>query len=463
MAATPQRPLAAGSARSHEAILTSPIGRTLFQLAWPITIANFVTDLATTVSAYWISRMVGTGGLAVIGLLLPLNALDRIMKGLSVGTEVLIAHSVGRGDGEGVHVLANGAYLTGTLTLVVVAGGLIAMDPLVSVLAGDLPVASTLASYLLFWLLVYPFVTSVYTFNAAVGGSGWTRLALWRQVVLLASTAAIVPLCIRLVGGIGGAPVASAVCSILLSLTMWRALRQRRGELALGDWDRRAARLDLAVWKRIADVAIAPALAHAAEFASLFLLVKFVAGTGKGAAAAFHLSILIFLLGAGLCRAVASAGATMIAQNYGARNVARVRHSFRAGALYSLAAGLVLMLAMGLLRPIVALLSDDPAVVDGTTRVLAVLRFGILPLAMFQMLRESFNAVAKNKLSNAVLVAFSVFTVIVAYLLPLPALEAAAWSLVLTNLLKVLGLALLYRSRFAAPLAAAAAPAVTSE
>jgi Na+-driven multidrug efflux pump len=446
-----ERKARAGGPRSGEAILEGPILATLIGLAWPMLASTLLGQLVDLVSMFWAGRLIGTNAIALVALLGPLfTALMHLITAIPVGVQVLVARSVGKGDGEAPAILVNGAYLVLAVSLVVTVAGLALLGPLSRTLAGDLDLAADLRAYLVPWCLFYPVPGLAMVISYGVAAGGWTRFGLLQTALTLGLVAMLLPLCISGLGfGLAGMAIADGVTDgILLALT-WAALRRYREELRLGAWTREAYRAVTGLWRRIVAVGLPPQLARSADFIAQVVFIRIVVGDGETAVAAYGVAMVLFLLPASFTLTLGGAAGIMIGHNVGAARPDRARECLRLCLLLGVAtATATMLLSVFIARPAVSLLTDDPAVVDQAVLALDRLRFALPAVAVMQGLLRAYTAVGKNKMASALSSAVTGAAIAIAYLHPGTGLEAVTAALVISLYAKAGLLATLYRGSF---------------
>ena len=442
----------AGGPRSRDAIMSGPILATLVGLAWPMLAATFLGQLVDLVSMFWAGKLIGTGAIALVSLLGPLfTALLHLVSAVPVGVQVLVATSVGKGDGESPAIIVNGAYLVLAITLAITAVGLTQLGPISAALAGDLDLAAELERYLVPWCLFYPVPALAMVISYGVAAGGWTRFGLLQTFMTLALVTVLLPFFIAGCDlGLAGMAVADGVSDTVLLLFTWAALRRYRDDLlGLGEWRREAYRVTGRIWRRILAVGLPPQLVRSADFVAQVVFVRIVIGDGEVATAAYGVAMLLFLFPGSVTLALGNAAGIMIGHNAGAANAERARASLRLALISGVGfATAIALLSVLVTRPLVGLLTDDPAVVAEAVATLDLLRFALPPLAVMQCLLRAYTAVGRNKLASALSSGVTAASIAVAYLHPGSGLEAVVTALLVSTYGKAALLAAIYRGSF---------------
>ena len=449
----------AGGPRSRDAILGGPLLSTLVGLAWPMLAATLLGQLVDFVSMFWAGRLIGTGAIALVSLLSPLfTALLHLVSAIPVGVQVLVARSVGKGDGESPAIIMNGLYLVLAVTLTVTVVGLAGLGPISAALAGDLHLAGDLERYLVPWCLFYPVPGLAMVVSYGVAAGGWTRFGLLQTAMNLALGAMLMPLFIAACGlGLAGMAVADGVADTVLLIFTWAALRRYRDDLlGLGEWRREAYRVAGRLWRRIVAVGLPPQLVRSIDFAAQVVFIRIVVGDGETAVAGYGVAMMLFLFPGSVTLALASAAGIMIGHNAGGARPERARAALRLAILAGVAtAGAVVLLSLFLTRPLVSLVTDDPAVLAQAVVILELLRFALPPLAVMQCLLRAYTAVGKNKLASALSSGVTAASMAIAYLHPGTGVESVVTALLFSTYAKAALLALIHRGSFRSQLTVA--------
>jgi Na+-driven multidrug efflux pump len=420
-------------------VLEAPVGYAIWSLWWPIAISNELGMVAVGLWFVWLGRLVGDAGLVVESTFGPFALLILWLFGsASVGASVLVSRSIGANDGRGLSVTA----AAGTLTLAmwaVLAVVVLPISPwLAGVLSGDLPVQSSMLSFLLGWMLVaLPSTSIVGVLLEVANATGATKFNLVRVVVDFAFRAALVPVLIGLAGfGIAGAPIADGIGALGLIVVVWIALVRRRTTLGLGKLGPGAWRVRWTTWKEILAIGMPPQLGRISMFAAELVLVRLVMLDGKTSVAGYGIAATLLMIGGTATFALSQAGATLIGQALGAGLAERARGAIRT----TLFAGtLIIALFIGATvfdRPLIELFSPDGAIVDAAVRALSIMRWGLLGVATWQILLAAFAAYTRTMKASIVVILGEALGLAVACLLPGSHLDSVCISFIAASIFK---------------------------
>jgi len=333
----------------------------------------FLADL------YWIGR-IGRDAIAAVGLAANVMLIVlALSQSLGVGTTALASRAVGAGDRDRAIVVFNQ-----TLSLAIACGamflvaGLLLAGPYVDWLAADALTRTYARQYLLWFVpalaLQFPLISA----GAALRGSGMVKPTVLILAVSVVLNLVLAPVLILGWGtgrplGVPGAAIATlaAVAIGSLMLTIYILAIHTDLRVQVRHW-----KPSPAVWREV--IAIGAPSGAELGVLGIYLLIVYSLLKPFGAAAQGG-----FAVGARIGQslilpavAVAMANAPIVGQNYGARNIARIRSAFAVAA----AAGVVFMLAMMLVvrafaDPLVRFFTSDEAVIVvgvGYLRILAL-------------------------------------------------------------------------------------------
>lgn len=426
-------------AERRDVVLSAPIGRALWSLAWPIAISNQLSILSIAILLFWLGRLVGETGLAVESLFRPLGLLVGWgFAATSIGASVLVSRSVGARDGRGLSIAAGALTLTATMWVIVAAVVLPASPWLAGVLSSGQALERPMLGFVIGWFGVSLLgVGLAQVLLDVASATGSTRFNLVRVVVDLACMAAFVPLLIDVAGmGVAGGPVAEGIAALGLNAVVWIALVRRRGDLGLGELGAGAWRIRGALWREILAIGLPVQIGRVAMFAAQLILVHRVAHDGRGAAAGYGIATALFLFGATTTLALAQAGGILIGQALGAGLTDRARRGMRATLVLGWGVMIVFIVATLFDRPVIALFTSRPEIADAAAHALSILRWAGFGVATWQILLSSFAAHRATVRASVLIIAGEAVGLAVALALPGANLDAACIAFVVANGLK---------------------------
>ncbi len=329
------------------------INQHLVAMAIPMAIGMLVQTLYLMIDLYFVAKLgptaiagVSTGGSFMFAIM----ALTQM---LGVGAVALIAHAVGAKDQPRANLIFNQSLvLSGLCGVLALVGGYALIGPYLRTLAADAPTVAAGTTYLEWFMPGLALQFALIAMASALRGTGIVRPTMVVQLVTVALNCVLAPVLIGGVGtghpmGVAGAGLASTV-SVAVGVAILTAYYVTLEKYVAFHRDQWRPRLD--TWLKILNIGF-PA---GGEFALMFVYMSLVyyvispfgaeaqAGVGIGS----RVMQAVFLP----VMAIAFAVAPVAGQNFGAKNAARVRETFRD----AIVMGGVLMLIVGVLTWIFA-------------------------------------------------------------------------------------------------------------
>lgn len=305
---------------------------------------------------------------AIIGLII------NLFIGISLGANVVIAHSIGAGRLKDVQKAVHTSVLMSIFGGILVALlGELAASPLLGLLNVPEDVFPLALLYLRIYLAGMP-VILLYNFQAAIFRSvGETKIPL---IALAASGVLNVLLNLFFVAvlhmSVDGVAVATVLSNAFSAALLYRKLRRTDREIRL---DPKLLRVDPAIFKRILRIGL-PAGIQTAMFSLSNIIVQ--AGINSlgtvvmaASSAAFNIEIITY----DIFTSFSQACTTFVGQNYGAGQIDRCKKTFwlsLAEGAVTLAVFVVLILTFG--RPLLSIFNRDSEVIDiGYIRLMMIM------------------------------------------------------------------------------------------
>ena len=384
-----------------------PIPGNLLQMAVPIAVGMLAQTLYFLVDLYFVAQL---GDAAIAGVSAAGIAMFIVMaltQTLGVGTAALVSQAVGRKDPADANLVFNQAFtLAVTCMVITLIGGYLLTPGYMRWLGADAATVEAGITYLNWFL---PGLVLQYVFTVIISGLRGTGIVQPTMIVQMATVLLNVILAPVLIAGIGtgrplgvaGAALAStiSVAAGVLLLTVYFQRLEKYVHFKASLWWPR-----FEVWKRMLNIGL-PA---GGEFALMFLYMAVIYWVIRdfGAAAQAGFGIGTRVMQAIFLPAMAIAFATgpIAGQNYGAKQYARVRETFRVAAIMSS----VLMLALTLVcqwNPgwLVASFTSDPEVIAVGSHFLRIISWNFVASGLiftcsgiFQGLGHTWPALASS-------------------------------------------------------------------
>lgn len=364
-----------------------PLSGHLIAMAIPIAVGMLVQTLYYLVDLYFVSRLGGTAlaGVSAAGNVFFLGL--ALTQSLSVGTIALVSHAVGGRDQAEANLVFNQAVFAAlVLAAFVLLGGYLGLAELyIRTIAADEGTVAAGLDYLRWFLPAMAFSFGTTAMGAALQGTGIVKPNMIVQMIAVVANTILTPILITGWGfgvplGVVGAALASSTAALLgLSLmTLYYVKLERYVAIEPSLW-----RPNLSVLKRM----FAVGLPSGGEFALMFVYMGVVytvirpfgasAQAGFGAGGRVMQSVFLPAM------SVAFAVPAIAGQNFGARDPARVRDTFRIAALMS-SAIMVLITALCKWRPalLVTPFASDPEVLVVASVFLSIISWNFVPTAI---------------------------------------------------------------------------------
>ena len=303
------------------------------------------------------AAMAGVGtDLSILGMIILL------LLGLALGSNVVIAQSIGRRDKEAVEKAVHTAVLFSLVAGVCVAilGQFIA-EPILGLL--DIPpeVMPNAISYLEIYLFGMPIIL-LYNFQAAIFRSvGETQMPLY--ALLLASIFNIVLdllfVCVLKLD-VAGVAIATVLANAVSALVLLRRLLQR-------DWirlDLKKLRIDRATFAEIIRIGLPAGIQNAVFSLANVVIQSAINSLGTMVIAASSAALILELITYSIFSSFGQACTTFVGQNYGARQLARCRKILKLCILEDFVLTMLcIIIAYAFGKDLLALINDNPEVV----------------------------------------------------------------------------------------------------
>lgn len=345
---------------------TGSVPRLMVSFLVPLLVGNILQGLYILIDAFWAGRLLGTSGVAVVAIGMPVAFLmSSVFIGLTVGASILAGQAFGANDRERLsHIISTSLIVTLALAVTLSTAGVLCMKPLLRLINTPAPLLRDARVFLS--IIVGGMVVSclVQWFAAIMNAIGDSRTPFRIVVVSLAVNAILAPALITGAGflprlGIAGsalATVLASVTAVVLCFSAWRG--HHVSAIAPVRW-----RVEADTLRRIIAVGT-PLAAQMVIVSSSFLFILSQANAfGPAVTAAFGIGSRVDQFVFLALFAVTAAVSAMTAQNYGVEQYGRIGEIARWGAL--LAVGIALVFAaLVMLFPggVAGLFTGDPAV-----------------------------------------------------------------------------------------------------
>ncbi len=359
-------------------MLHGPIWNKIPLFALPVAATAILEQLFNAADIAVVGNFTGaarTASVAAVGANSPvIGLIVNLFIGIALGTNVIIAHAVGRGDEKTVQKAVHTSVIVALLGGIIVAalGELIAA-PLLRMLNVPEDVFSLALLYLRIYLAGLP-VILLYNFEAAIFRSvGETKIPL---IALTASGVLNVILNLFFVAilhmTVNGVAIATVISNAVSSVILYRRLRVTTQPVRVNP---KNLRIDWESLKKILQIGL-PAGIQSAVFAVSNIVIQSAInslGTVVMAAssAAFNIEIITY----DILNSFSQACTTFVGQNFGAGELQRCKKTLAlclAEGLAVLVTAIALILFVG--KSLLAIFNGDPEVIStGYIRLMTIM------------------------------------------------------------------------------------------
>ena len=377
-----------------------PISGHLIAMAIPMAAGMIFQTLYYFVDLYFVARL---GDAAVAGVSAAGNAMFVILaltQVLGVGTVALISHAVGRKDPQDANLVFNQSLLIGALCGVfTLLAGYLLSRPYVQSVAADAATVDAGVTYLYWFTPGLALQFALVSMSSALRGTGIVQPTMIVSIATVVLNTLLAPIFIAGWGtghplGVAGAGLASTIAIVagVAMLCLYFTRLEKYVKFHAEQWQPR-----MAVWKRMLTIGL-PA---GGEFLVIFMFTGVtywvIRHFGAAAQAGFGIGSRV-MQGIFLpAMALAFAAAPVAGQNFGAREIGRVRETFRTAAVLSS----VLMLALTLLcqwRPeaLIRIFSQEPEVVRVGALFLSIISWNFVAQGIIFSCSSMFQALGNT-------------------------------------------------------------------
>ena len=382
-------------------LTTGSIPALSWSLAWPVMLSIFFQTLYQLVDAFWVSRVSDHAIAAVTVSQITLFVMISLTIGITVGSGVVMAMSIGRRDiAEAERVLGQSFVLNFIAAAVFTTLCLSLRGPLLTLTGATGEILPLALDYFTVVaggsVLMFVFFAVIFGFNS----QGDNTTVTWLFAISTTINAGLDPLLIF--GGLGipafgvrGAAIATVISQVLLVIAGITLLHQRD---MLVKFRFRNLVFRLHSVRQVLAIGFPAALTNLLNPAGLAALnalvaLAFLEAGVVGLSIGLRIEFFSFLPAIGF----AVAALAMIGQNVGGGRLDRARASYRTALLFAFAIGsLVGVAALALRGVIVGAFSADPAVSGYTRSYLAIVPLAYGVVAALFVLVSSLQALGKS-------------------------------------------------------------------
>jgi putative MATE family efflux protein len=302
------------------------IGKLLMKLSIPAIVGMVVQALYNIVDTFFVSRFVGTMGIAGTAVAFPIQMiLIGIGITIGIGGASMLSRRMGEQNHEGASLaLGNMISLSIVTGIICLAGGLISMDPLLRIFGANAEIMPFARDYISIILLGSPFMIFSVVASSAARAEGNAKVAMLSLVIGGGLNVALDPVFIIALGrGVRGAAEATVISIIASSVFLLYHILKGKSEVRLKSHH---LRLKWPIISEIFAVGASDFARTAAMSATSAIFNNIIEGLGGAVSIAvfgiiFRIISFVFMPMIG----IAQGAQPILGFNYGARQFHRVR------------------------------------------------------------------------------------------------------------------------------------------
>ena len=385
-------------------LTTSPILKTLFEMAFPMSWGILSVIGFNIVDTYFIGQL-GKVQLAAIGLTFPvIMFFFSLALGIGVAISSVVSRYIGEKNESKIKEITTDALIFSFILVAICSVfGFKYIDPLFTLLGATKETLLYVREYMQIWYAGMVFLTVPMAGNGAIRAKGQMKVASAIMITSAIFNIILDPILIFGIGpipalGVQGAALASVCARAMTFLASFYFLHFKFGMLQIKAFS--FSRF-ISSMKEILKIAIPTWGSNFLTPISMALVTALIARIGENSMAAFAIVnrvesfALIFIL------AISSSIGPMVGQNFGAQKIGRIKRAISSSFLLAFVWGTIVSFLF-LLRPdfIVGIFNDDPKVINQ-----GVWYFKIVPITfgffgMRLIVSSALNAMGKAYIST---------------------------------------------------------------
>jgi putative MATE family efflux protein len=371
------------------------INRAIVLLAVPMVLEMMMESLFGIVDIFFVAHL-GADATATVGITEGMLVMVfAVALGLSMGTTAVVARRTGEQDKDGAAKAAVQSIILGVAISAAIFAVCFPLAPRLLGLMGAGPsIVQTGSTYTRIMLSGSGIILMLFLMNAIFRGAGDAAVAM--RVLWLANAINICldPCLILGLGpfprlGVTGAAVSTTIgrsIGILFQLyILWRG----QGRIVVR---REHLRLDFKVMANIIRIAANGILQFMIATASWVVMVRLVQSFGSAVTAGYTVAVRIMIFSIMPSWGLGGAAATLVGQNLGAKQPERAAQSvWRAGFFNMICLGIVWLVYLIFAPHLVAIFSNDPAVIQYGANCLRIISLCYMLYAYGLVIIQAFN------------------------------------------------------------------------
>lgn len=317
---------------SNDFLGTEPVGKLLFRLALPTIAAQLINMLYNVVDRIYIGHIPGEGSLALtgVGVCMPLiMAVSAFAALVGSGGAPRASIFMGRGDNDSAEQTLGGCLVLQVIISAVLTAVLLGFSrPMLLAFGASGSTIGYAVDYMSIYALGTLFVQLTLGMNAYITAQGFARLGMLTVLIGAVLNIALDPLFIFVFDmGVQGAALATVISQLVSCVWVVSFLCSRRSVLRIR---RRNLRLRGKVVLPCIALGLAPFIMQASESViSVCFNSSLLRYGGDIAVGAMTILSSVMMFAMMPLQGLAQGAQPILSYNYGAKNTARVRRTFR--------------------------------------------------------------------------------------------------------------------------------------
>lgn len=368
--------------------------RLLVRFAIPMLIGNLFQQAYSLADSMIVGQLLGANALAAVGATGSLTFLFfSVCSGVASGAGIVTAQFFGAGEFQRTkRAIANAAYIMVAAGLIMGVAAFLAAPAMLSLMGTPTDILPNSVAYMRVSCLGVPLVAVYNHASSMLRSLGDSRTPLYFLLCSCLLNIVLDYLCVAVLGmGVQGAAVATIIAQMISGVGCLLYAVKHNPYFHL---TREDARPDGAILRRSVKLGLPLAMQWSLVAVSTTALQSFVNSFGAQAMAAFTATSRVEQLVHQPYNSIGAALATYSGQNYGARNMDRVKNGMKHGMRLSVAFTVIMMVAYQLLgEGIMRLFVQDTEVIMTGAQALRLTSWFYIFLAVIYMCRGVLNGV----------------------------------------------------------------------
>lgn len=368
--------------------------RLLVRFAIPMLIGNLFQQAYSLADSMIVGQLLGASALAAVGATGSLTFLFfSVCSGVASGAGIVTAQFFGAGEFQRTkRAIANAAYIMVAAGLIMGVVAFLAAPAMLKLMGTPTDILPNSVAYMRVSCLGVPLVAVYNHASSMLRSPGDSRTPLYFLICSCLLNIVLDYLCVAVLGmGVQGAAVATIIAQMISGVGCLLYAVKHNPYFHL---TREDARPDGAILRRSVKLGLPLAMQWSLVAVSTTALQSFVNSFGAQAMAAFTATSRVEQLVHQPYNSIGAALATYSGQNYGARNMDRVKNGMKHGMRLSVAFTVIMMVAYQLLgEGIMRLFVQDTEVIMTGAQALRLTSWFYIFLAVIYMCRGVLNGV----------------------------------------------------------------------